>query len=110
VTPLVPSDDTDEVHAEAGLPLAPLAPPVLEATQAVELLSGASEIEHKDAARKQRIRRKRAVDSALRPKRTSVASMKAQRSSRVAAKEDPKFVTMLSKEKSYESFALRPDG
>jgi hypothetical protein len=45
---------------------------------------------HEDAARKQRVRKKRAVDSAF----------KARRSSRLAAKEPDNFVTMLSKAKA----------
>jgi hypothetical protein len=44
---------------------------------------------HEDAARKQRVRRKRAVDSAF----------KARRSSRLAAKEPDNFINMLTKAK-----------
>jgi hypothetical protein len=37
-TPLVPSNDADDVRAKAVLPPAPLDSPVLEDTQLVELL------------------------------------------------------------------------
>ncbi|KAM0825457.1 hypothetical protein ACQ4PT_069543 [Festuca glaucescens] len=49
--------------------------------------------DHEDAARKQRVRSKRAVDSAF----------KARRSSRLAAKEPPLFVNMLSKAKAVKA-------
>jgi hypothetical protein len=49
--------------------------------------------EHEDAARKQRVRRKRAVDSAF----------KARRSSRLAAKEPDNFVPMLAKAKAVKA-------
>jgi hypothetical protein len=49
--------------------------------------------EHEDSARKQRVRRKRAVDSAFR----------ARHSSRLAAKEDPMFVSMVSKAKAMKA-------
>jgi hypothetical protein len=99
-TPLVTSNEADEVHAEAVLPPVPLAIPVLEATQVVELHSGTSEFEHEDAARKQRVRRKRAVDSAF----------KARRSSHLAAKEDPKYLTMLSKAKAAKASRFNLEG
>jgi hypothetical protein len=54
---------------------------------------GAPGEEHEDAARKQRVRRKRAVDSAF----------KARRSSRLAAKEPDNFVPMLAKAKAVKA-------
>jgi hypothetical protein len=48
---------------------------------------------HEDVARKQRVRRKRAVDSAF----------KARRSSRLASKEPDNFVSMLSKAKAVKA-------
>jgi hypothetical protein len=48
---------------------------------------------HEDSARKQRVRQKRAVDSAFR----------ARRSSRLAAKEAPMFVSMVNKAKAMKA-------
>jgi hypothetical protein len=99
-TPLVPSSDADDAHDEAVLPPVSLAAPALEVAQAAELLSGTSEIEHEDGARKHRVRRKLAVDSAF----------KARPSSCLAAKEDPQYLTMLSKAKAVETSRFNLEG
>jgi hypothetical protein len=72
-----------------------LVPPVSSLVPAPDMPAGlvASECEHEDAARKQRVRRKRAVDSAF----------KARRSSWLASKEAPQFLSMLSKAKAVKA-------
>jgi hypothetical protein len=82
-TPLVP----DEAPPSAAL----VASPAMVA--ASPLAFAATAEEHEDAVRKQRVRRKRAVDSAF----------KARRSSRLASKEPKNFVNMLSKAKAVKA-------
>jgi hypothetical protein len=92
----------DDAHVGAALPM-PLGgadagdhalPMPLEGTARGDLdpalsLDGGMEV-HEDSARKQRVRKKRAVDSAF----------KARRSSRLAAQENPLFVSMTNKAKA----------
>jgi hypothetical protein len=95
-TPLVPETAavTTDV-ADGGLLADALEPltmdfPVGSGALVAEPLPNASDAEHESSARKARVRRKRAVDSAFR----------ARRSSRLAAKEAPHFETMLAKAKA----------
>jgi hypothetical protein len=88
-TPLVPSDDDatdDSIAATSAVAMhgAAAVPPSLGAL---------SLDEHEDAARKQRVRRKQAVDSAF----------EARRSSRLASKEPAGFVSMLTKAKTMKA-------
>jgi hypothetical protein len=83
-TPLVP-DEEDANAAPDPVPASDHAP--------LPTAFAASGDEHEDAARKQRVRRKRAVDSAF----------KARRSSRLASKEPENFVNMLSKAKAVKA-------
>jgi hypothetical protein len=84
-TPLVPEDMTGGSGADAGLDGDHVEPPP---ALPFSVIDSAADV-HEDAARKQRVRRKRAVDSAF----------KARRSSRLAAKEPDNFVNMLTKAK-----------
>jgi hypothetical protein len=79
----------DVMSAAVSVPL-PLDHPTGLGAHAIDLLPGASDVEHEDAIRKQRVRRKRSVDFAF----------MVRRSSRLAAKEVPQFETMLLKAKA----------
>jgi hypothetical protein len=90
-TPVPPVLHVDEERGDHVAPVPPVSSHVPAPDMQAEL--AALECEHEDAARKQRVRRKRAVDSAF----------KARRSSRLASKEAPQFISMLSKAKAVKA-------
>lgn len=97
--------DASQWYDTLQVPATPLQPEHMEAGEEAQLSAtlddypvdlpaeAAFDTEHEDAARKQRVRRKRATDSAF----------KARRSARLAEKEAPQFISILSKAKAVKA-------